>query len=351
MKVYKYRGIESDILERDLNTFLANQFFAPKFEMLNDPFEANFKEIISNTLDAINAIFSSVGTEKVKAQLHNVIAYKNKLGILSLSKNCYSEQMWAYYASSNHGYCVEYDLEKLKDKTQNFDFSKQLDIAYSDDIPTLGIKDLKNDQMFQKMYGTKKQNWRHEEEIRLVFNNSSLKKHHQSAITAIYFGYQASENLINTITNAFTNRDIQFYKIIVNKEKNGLEHILLSESKRLLDHDINKFNFEIISHKDNSVVENYYIHLKDKLNPDELKEFAQAFREKYCYKPSNLNIFNTSDIPDLIDKYPLKGKEYIQYADAFIAVSDFDTEDSVFEHPYKDFYYEQQLKELEKNSL
>lgn len=344
MKVYKYRGIESEILERDLKTFVSNQFFAPKFEMLNDPFEANFKEIISNTLNVINSIFS-VDSEKIKTQLKEVIDYKDKLGILSLSKNCYSEQMWAYYASSNRGYCIEYDLEKLKDKTQNFDFSKQLDIVYSDHIPTLGIDDLKNDLMFQKMYGVKKKNWQHEKEIRLIFDNSSLKKHHESAITAIYFGYQANENTISSIIEAFKNRDVKFYKIKLNKEKNKYEDLLFSEAKRQLQYDIDKFNFDIISYKDGSVVENYYIYLKDKVDSNGLKDFVFAFREKYCYKPSNLNIFDSPNISDLIDKYPLKGKEYIRYADSFIALADFSTEDFIFEYPYKDWYYKEQLTE------
>lgn len=71
-----------------------------------------------------------------------------------------------------------------------------------------------------------------------------------------------------------------------------------------------------------------------------------AFKEKYSYKPSNLNIFNSSDIFNLIGKYPLAGKEYVKYADAFLAVADFDS-DSVDEYPYKDFFYKEQPKKLE----
>lgn len=55
MKVYQYRGIE--FLYRDLETFINNQFFAPNFEKLNDPFETNINETISVTLKAINKLF------------------------------------------------------------------------------------------------------------------------------------------------------------------------------------------------------------------------------------------------------------------------------------------------------
>lgn len=59
-----------------------------------------------------------------------------------------------------------------------------------------------------------------------------------------------------------------------------------------------------------------------------------------------MNIFNSSDISNLIGVYPLRGKEYIRYADAFIALAGSESEDSIFEYPYKDFFYKQQLEEL-----
>lgn len=347
MKVYKYRGIESDIIDRDISTFQKNQFFAPKFEMLNDPFEANFNEIISNTFDLIKNIFSA-DADKLKKQLREVIELKHKLGILSLSKTCYSEQMWAYYASSNRGYCIEYDLDKLKDKTKNFDFSSELEIIYSDEIPTLNIEDIKDNLMFKKMYGVKKRNWQHEEEIRLIFDNSSIKDHHESAMTGIYFGCQCNDSTIELFKEKFSNRDINFYKITPNKQKNIFESIVIYECRRHRKFQIAKYDFEILKYQDNSVVENYYLYLKEKLSKEELREFVSAFREEYCYKPSNLNIFDTPEISDLIGIYPLKGKEYIRYADSYIALADFSTEDFLFEYPFKDFYYKEVVKELEK---
>jgi len=64
-----------------------------------------------------------------------------------------NEVMWAHYASSNRGYCIEYDRDKLKDKTINFDFAVELDVTYSDEIPTLTFEDIKGNSMFKKMFG------------------------------------------------------------------------------------------------------------------------------------------------------------------------------------------------------
>lgn len=346
MKVYKYRGIDNEILQRDISTLQKNQFFAPKFDMLNDPFELNFKEIISNTLDLIKSAFS-VDTEKMKIQFQEIIELKNKIGIFSLSKTCYNDQMWAYYASSNKGYCIEYELDKLKDKTKNFDFSSQLEITYTNEIPTLCINDITENSIFKKMYGVKKESWKHEKEIRLVFDNSSLKNHHESSITGIYFGYQASDSLIESFKEIFRNRDVTFYKIIPNKQINILESKIVFKGLRPRKYQINKYDFEILKYENNTTVENYYIYLKNNLTNDELKEFTFAFREEYCYKPSNLNIFNSSEILSLIDKYPLNNEDYIRYADSYIALSDFSCENFIFEYPLKDLYYKDIKKKLE----
>lgn len=345
MKAYKYRSIEDEkILERDLNTFSENQFFAPTFEMLNDPFEANFNEVISNTANGLKDIFS-ISTENILECLKEVTNYKYKLGIYSLSKSWDIEQMWAYYASSNKGYCVEYEIEKLKDKTRNLDFSNQLNITYSNQRPTLNIEDINNGLILNKMFGTKKEKWKPENETRLIFDNSSLKNHHDSAITAIYFGSQTESSLIENFKNKFKNRDLKYYKILVNIEKNHLERELIFESSKMRKFDISQYKFEIIKHKNNPQAENYYIYLEDVLTTAELKEFALAFREKYCYKLCNLNIFNTLEVIDIIDEYPLKNKNYIKYAEAFIALADFSTEKIIIEYPYKDFYYKELIEQ------
>jgi hypothetical protein len=304
MKVYKYRGIENDIFQRDISTFKNNQFFAPKFEMLNDPFEGNFNEIISNTLDFINNLFS-VDADKIKKQLRDIFELKHELGMLSLSKTCYSEQMWAYYASSNRGYCIEYDLNKLKDKTKIIDFSYELEVTYSDEIPTLTIEDMKGNSMVKKMYGIKRKNWEHEKEIRLIFDKSSLKNHHESAITGIYFGYQADNSTIELMKDNFKNRDIKFYSILPNKQKNILESSIICEFTRQRIYQIKDYDFEILKYEDNAVVENYYLYLKNKLSTEELEKFILAFREEYCYKPSNINLFDTSEMSDLIGFYSI----------------------------------------------
>jgi hypothetical protein len=103
--------------------------------------------------------------------------------------------------------------------------------------------------------------------------------------------------------------------------------------------DLNKFNYEILNHSINEHIETFYVHLIDELTGDEIKEFAQAFEEINCHKLCNLHIYNNSDIQDLIEIYPLPDKDYIRYADSYIANADFSSESIIFEFPYKDFRY------------
>lgn len=344
MKVYKFRGVEK--LDRDIKTFANNQFFAPNFSEFPDLLEANFNEKISQITDIISKSFNVNGKE-IKCKLNELIDYKRKIGIYSLTKRFCNEQMWAYYASSNKGYCIEYDLDKLVDITQNRDFVKQIEVVYKDEITALDTSDIMSKTMIDKMFGVKKANYFPEEEIRLLFNFFSLKNHHESAITAIYFGNQSDDELKNKFYNFFTNRDIKFYQIFPSLENHKLERKLINEFNRKLLFDLDKFNYKIISYEDNGLLEIYYIELFGETATEILEEFSLAFKEKKCFKQCTIYIFNNSNINKLINKYPLEDGEYIQFAESLIAISDFSCEDFLDEFPFKDFKYD----ELKKQNL
>jgi Protein of unknown function (DUF2971) len=341
MKVYKFKGLEK--LERDIETFANNQFYAPNFSEFNDLLEANFNERISQITDIISNSFN-VNGEEIKRNLRALIDFKKKIGIYSLTKRFCNEQMWAYYASSHKGYCIEYDLNKLVDISQNRDFVKQIEVVYQDKITTLDTLDITFKTLIDKMFGVKKVNYFPEEEIRLLFNSFSLKNHHQSAITAIYFGHQSSNELKESFYEKFTNRDVKFYEINPSLENHNLERKLIKEFNRKLFFDLNKFNYKIISYEDNGHFEVYNIELFGEIKTELLREFSLAFKEKVCFKQSRIYIFNNSNIKGLITKYPLEDGEYIQFAEALIAISDFSCENFLDEFPFKDFKYDE-LKE------
>lgn len=341
MKVYKYRSIEEKTFERDFETIKSNSFYSSNYSMLNDPFDIYFNEEISSIIETLKIILPNKELLNFEKQFKEVLNLKEEIGVYCLSTDFLNEQLWAYYASSYSGYCLEYDLEKLVDKGQNFDFQYQFKIDYKDKVPTLGITDMPNIQQtfIQKMFATKKAEWKHEKEVRLIFDKYGIKKFHPSAITGIYFGVKTSKEVKEIFYKLFENNDVKFYEVYPSNFE--LDFKLIYETKRKLKYDINKFDFEILKHRLNVSHESYYIFYKGKKIQSEIQEFILAFREAYFIKENNsLYIFDNKEVELLIDIYPKKDKEYIEYTNSIITVCD-DWQEAGIYNPCKDTeYYE-----------
>lgn len=343
MKVYKYRSIEEETFKRDFRTLSENCFYSSNYSMLNDPFDIYFNEEISQVINLLKTLFPYQELDNFENQFKKVLNFKEEIGVYCLSKDFLNEQLWAYYASSYSGYCIEYDLEKLIDKGQNFDFQYQFEIDYKHNIPTLGIDDLTNlqDGFIKKMFATKKLTWKHEEEIRLIFDKYGMKKFHPSAITGIYFGIKTPEIIKESFYGLFKEMDVKFYVVFPSNFK--LDFKLINETKRKLKYNINNFEFEILEHRMNPLHESYYIFYKDSIDESKIKEFILAYREAFCIKENSLYIFNNKEVKSLIDIYPKSDEEYINYANSIITVSD-DWEEAGINNPYKDFHYNEIIK-------
>jgi len=343
MKVYKYRTVDEKIFERDFKSLSEYCFYAPNYANLNDPFDIYFNEEISQMISILRTIFPNQELDDFEKNFMEVLNFKEEIGVYCLSKDFLNEQLWAYYAGSYSGYCIEYDLEKLIDKEQNFDFQYKFEIDYTDNVPTLSIDDLSNLQngFIKKMFATKKSAWKHEEEIRLIFDNFGVKKFHPSAITGIYFGIKTPEIIKESFYGLFKNLDVKFYEIFPSNFK--LDFKLINETRRELKYDVTKFDFEILLHKIDMLHESYYIFYKGSKVDSKIKEFVLAFREKFCIKESTIYVFDNKEIGNLIDVYPKNDNEYIKYADSIITVSD-DWDESIINNPFKDFKYDEILK-------
>lgn len=340
MKVYKYRSIEKDVFKRDFETIKNNSFYSSNYNMLNDPFDIYFNEEISQIISLLKTLFSYQELDNFENQFKEILNFKEEIGVYCLSTDFLNEQLWAYYASSYSGYCIEYDLEKLIDKGQNFDFQYKFEIDYIDHIPTLGIDDLTSlqDDLIKKMFATKKSTWKHEEEVRLIFDKYGMKKFHPSAITGIYFGIKTPEIIKESFYGLFKDLDVKFYEVFPSNFK--LDFKLINETRRKLDYSISDFEFDILQHTTNTLHESYYIFYKSSTEEYKIKEFILAFREAFCIKENTLYIFDNKEVKSLINVYPKTEKEYISYADSIITVID-EWEEAGINNPYKDFYYDE----------
>jgi hypothetical protein len=159
MRVYKYRGGN---FKRDLESLEKNSYWSPQFDDLNDPCETLINTDPFKKQSKIFAkLFSKEKSEQflaVEKALHNLFEIKKKgIGIYSLSKTFKDELLWAHYANSHKGFCVEYDLELLANSYKSFE-TFSFPVIYNKKPPEYGIRDInnkKNAQVVQKLAGYK----------------------------------------------------------------------------------------------------------------------------------------------------------------------------------------------------
>ena len=340
MKAYKYRSIEE--LNRDLDTLVQNQIFASSFADLNDPFEGVCDENVTKLFKLVSKGFN-VDTTEFNRSLEEIMSFKSKLGIYSLSLTNNEKLLWSHYASSHKGYCLEYDLDKLRDHyALNFNVN-EIRVVYKDKPQTLTFKDIYNrDKLLCKLFATKDKSWSYEKEVRLIFDDAKFKTYHSSALTGIYFGVNADNNIVELIINLLKDMDVKFYKFSIKSGKYSLIQKLIHENKRVIINKPSDSIFEILKTKHNPTVENFYIYYKGPIDDvNNIKKFIDGFRNAYATKPSNLNLFDSKSILTLIDKYPLVGADYIKFADHFFAYSTFDAPDYIWWYPDQDFTYDE----------
>lgn len=188
MNVYKYRYGS----KRDLVSLKQDYFYAPHPSSLNDPCE-NLFDI--NSIEKILLKLESESTISIKGVKDGFSSFlkiiREKVGIYSLSKTVLDELLWAYYADSHTGFCIEYDLEKLGELTK---IAGSFDVAYQDIIPQIQFDMLIRDrdesiaEILKLTSGTKSKRWQHEDEIRIIMDNFGKIKYDFRAVKSIYFG-------------------------------------------------------------------------------------------------------------------------------------------------------------------
>jgi len=222
VRVFKYRGGDESIFARDIESLAKDTFWAPTRDMLNDPCEGLVSsDILLQQIDLTASLLGkgskniADSVENVKQSLNNLIEKKDSAGVYSLSKNFTDELLWAHYANSHEGFCIEYDLDKLVYFGRNDYFN--FDVTYSDHPPKLSIDDmLKIDDkvgFIQKLIGVKSKKWAYEKETRVVTSESGLQSYDYRAVKAIYFGLRMPTERIQEVMKRLCGRGIKYYRI------------------------------------------------------------------------------------------------------------------------------------------
>jgi hypothetical protein len=209
MTAYKYRGGGVETEARDLASLVSNYFWAPTAVQLNDPREAYINE------NSIRKSLINDNASELSLSVDNLLKIRHTVGVYSLSQTPLDELMWAYYASSHTGFCIEYNLDRMqREAGSNWDIMK---VTYHQSPQKIQLEDLSLDggasPMIGKLIGTKSQRWAHEQEIRVITPSSGKNYYAPVALTGVYFGCRCSQGFILRVRKLLKGRKVMYYKM------------------------------------------------------------------------------------------------------------------------------------------
>lgn len=219
MLVYKYRSGTT----RDIEALMNNQFYASSMEKLNDIQEG--KIIIDNQeIELFDLLVKNSVSNfdiSIKKDLNNLMQIYKNSGVYSLSKDYKNELLWAYYADSHKGFCIEYDFNILKSYPCNED--NFFDVKYSKNVPIINLGSIFDISILKKSLVTKSLSWKHEDEIRILMPFQGMFNYFTRAVKSIYFGYRTDKNTIESIMEKLKGRGIKYYQMTHKKDLYELE--------------------------------------------------------------------------------------------------------------------------------
>jgi hypothetical protein len=122
--------------------------------------------------------------------------------VFCLSKTAVSTQQWAYYGDSHAGICLEFEL--LEDCPWHRSGTKKwgaVKVQYSKERVCIDQGSFLNSdcehvrESFYNMFYHKSENWKHEEEFRILLNQTKgLVEYPPSALTRVIFGTRTNPN-------------------------------------------------------------------------------------------------------------------------------------------------------------
>ena len=308
--VYKYRSGDKNTLDRDLAGLEMNYFWAPNYLNLNDPCETLIDEgNIHSEIDKYSIKFNIAGHGSIKVlktAATDFIERRKKVGIYSLSKTHKDEILWAHYANSHKGFCIEFDLNLLLN-TYDTEIRYPFTVHYVPSPPKTVIEDISSDEgrihLINKMCATKSTRWEYEEEFRIIVDRPGKNNYCYNALESIYFGIRTSDEVKEKIMERLRGRGVKYYQMILINDSYLLESIPL---KDLYDSDNsymseippipprkNPVKFKFLEKKYEWAIEKatITIELEDKIGEKSLKWFANFIHQHLYINAKMIFIF------------------------------------------------------------
>lgn len=165
-----------------------------------------FKNIDSDRFFEI--MLPTLKTEDWLNGFYNIL-FKDGLGwcVCCFTTDLTNEIMWAHYADSNKGVCLEFDLSTTPELHE-----KIFPIEYNDTFPIINSMNELPEALLRK-----RKAWQYEKEWRILTNVRGAKPFNKLSLTRIYFGCNVSKHKIDEIRNLLIAND---YKKVEFKQFN-----------------------------------------------------------------------------------------------------------------------------------
>jgi len=241
--LYKYRNWNDPYHRKILEE---NEIFFPSAQKFNDPFDSTFRFRFKSNKDLYDSFckFDPSMNCRKKAELkdklkNNPNLYKQLLeqypmqdfcnhGIFTLSETKDNIIMWSHYSDSHQGFCVGFDIQKLKEYIDLKGYPNDRNmIKYKKNYPFFNPLDQNNSEEIIRLLYIKSKNWKYEKEYRIILGNkkNEVIKIGDNIIVEVILGYSISPNhreeIIHTLKSK--NQKIKLYQAVLDENKFGLK--------------------------------------------------------------------------------------------------------------------------------
>lgn len=184
-KLYKYRSLAGESFKYTQAIFARKQFYLAKANQFNDPFEGKFRLHADTSHDDLyGKLLKGAITMGVSWFMSGRVSDKARLC-------CFSEKrddvlMWSHYAASHTGICIEFDTA-----VEDSPLSGCKKIKYS---PTFNVIEGDLEDIFERACLVKAEQWKYEEEWRLIRESESLVVFPEKCLTGVILGCRISDD-------------------------------------------------------------------------------------------------------------------------------------------------------------
>lgn len=211
MSYYKFRGCN----DLSLSMLRHQEIYFASLDELNDPFEGQFQ------------IDDKVG-DSFEQRLNHRRVYCVAHGDRSFVEN--AELMWTHYADGHCGFCIEYNeslLDGFKEYKKPADFQQNvwMKVHYSPSATEKIFEYTNSDEAAADVLRTKKPDYVHENEVRLVIHTNDALDSVRSvkgAVSAIYLGCRMDEVKMGRLKRIAEMLGVPCYKVERDKESFNL---------------------------------------------------------------------------------------------------------------------------------